>query len=107
MSAGERDKRIHIQRANDVANGAGGFHRTWATIAMAWAKITPTGGKEALFADTLRSVQGFRVEILFRTGLTPVDRFLWGERVLNIRSIEDPDGRRRDLVAFCETGDDG
>ena len=102
IGAGDLRDRIEIQRATDVPDGAGGATRTWATFVTVWAKATPTGGKEGLIAGTLQQVQGWRVQMRFRADVTAAERFVLGGRPLNILSIEDPDRRRKWLVAFCE-----
>lgn len=103
IGAGKRNVLIDIERASDVADGAGGFVRSWGQIARAWAKATPTGGKEALIAGTLQASQSWRVELLWRRDISTSDRFVLNGRPLNIQSIEDVDGTRATLVALCST----
>ncbi|HAC59380.1 MAG TPA: head-tail adaptor protein, partial [Rhodobiaceae bacterium] len=40
--------------------------------------------------------------IRYRSGITTEMRVLWKERVLNITSLRDPDGRKRFLELTCE-----
>lgn len=107
LAAGSLRHRVRIERFTDTEDGAGGYTRVWNELITVWASATPTGGREGLIAGTLTSSQGWRVQIRFRSGITVKDRMIHNGQVLNIRSIEDPDGRRESLIAFCETGDDG
>jgi SPP1 family predicted phage head-tail adaptor len=104
IDAGALRDRVGWQRASDVADGAGGYTRSWAAVRPLWAKVTPTGGKEGLVAGTLLASQNWRVEIRWRPDRpTTGDRFVHNGRALNILSIEDPTGTRETLVALCST----
>ncbi|HCX68353.1 MAG TPA: head-tail adaptor protein, partial [Rhodobiaceae bacterium] len=43
-----------------------------------------------------------RLTIRYRSGITTEMRVLWNARVLNIRAVGNPDGRKRFLVLDCE-----
>lgn len=89
-------------------DGNGGQTETWVEVLTVWARILPTGGREALEAGALTGVQGWRVTIRYRAAMDGEEgtqyRFVWNGRDLNIRSIADPDGLRTWLTAFCESG---
>lgn len=107
MRGGDLRDRVTIERLTETADGAGGKSRAWNTLITVWANATPTGGSERLIAGTLRTKQGWRIEIRKRGDITITnrDRFrLSGGEVVNIASIEDPDGFRERLVALGETG---
>ena len=104
INAGDLRERVRLERFAGVDDGAGGQTDAWALVDSVWASVLPTGGREQLEAGALTGVQGFRVRIRWRSGLDTTNRFVWNGRALNIRSIEDPDGRREALLAFCESG---
>lgn len=104
LKAGDLNRRVEWQRAADLADGSGGFTRSWSPVKKLWAKAMPIGGKEALIAGTLQAVQNWRVEIRWRRDApTTHDRFVLNGRPLNIQSIEDVTGARISLVALCTT----
>lgn len=105
LAAGSLNRRVTIERKTEVANGAGGFDRSWSTVTTVWAKATPIGGKEAVIAGTLQVRQPWRIEIRFRTDLldSAAFRLRLDGRPLNILSASDPDGDRSSLLIFAET----
>lgn len=105
--AGELNKLVVVERVVETSDGAGGKSRDWQVLTRVWAKATPIGGGERLIAGTLRTKQGWRIEIRRRGDITITNRDrlrLPNGEVVNIGSIEDPDGSNRFLVALGETG---
>ncbi len=110
IRAGALRERVRLEVLVDPDDGAGGQTESWLFVAEFRASVLPAGGqgsasgREELQAGAMSGVQRWRVHIRYRDGVTVRHRFVWRERELNIRSIEDPDGRRSDLLAFCESG---
>jgi SPP1 family predicted phage head-tail adaptor len=108
MQAGDLRERATLQRLADADDGRGGQADAWDHVTDLWASILPTNGRESLEAGALTGVQGWRVTLRYRADLDSEagvrHRLAWNGRLLNIRSIADPDGRRQKLVAFCESG---
>lgn len=104
MKAGDLRERVRLELLSDPSDGVGGQVESWTFVADLWASVLPTGGRETLEAGALTGVQGWRVRLRWQEGLGTRHRFVWRDRALNIRSIEDPDGRRQQLLAFCESG---
>lgn len=104
IRAGDLSDRVKIERVTMSSDGAGGFTRSWATLATVWASVLPTGGKETLTDVALQGVQGYRVTVRHGLGIQPEDRLTWGSTVMNIRSAADPDGRKTWTVAFADAG---
>jgi SPP1 family predicted phage head-tail adaptor len=105
--AGQRNRRVTIERATDVDDGQGGAVRSWAALGSAWVKATQVAAKEGLVSGVLRSSSSWRIEMRFRDDLTVEDRlranWLPAGQVLGISSAVDPDGRRAALILFGET----
>ena len=104
MSIGKLNRRVSIQEETRVADGAGGFTRTWATIATVWGKLTPKSGSEALIALQQTNTQLFSLKIRYRTGITTAKRVLISGEAYNIRNSFNVDQKRRYLDAVVEKG---
>lgn len=102
--AGRFNRRIGLQKPNRTDTGVGGKDKTWQAAIPLWAELIPLRGDEAMANNLTRNVQVWKVTIRFRTDVTPDCRLLLGDRPMNIRSCEDPDGRRAELVMTAETG---
>lgn len=109
VPAGRLNRKVRIERQLEVPDGHGGQNRAWTVIGTIAAGATPIGGKEGLQANSLQLSQGWRVEIRPRD-ITADDR-LWPvrwlgfppEKRLNIRAVDDPEGRGEHLVLLCDT----
>ena len=105
-TAGELRHSIRVRRAALVDDGHGGQERQWATVATPRAKVEGQDGREALIAHALEGISTYRLTIRHRTGLKPSDQVRLddaGGTLLNIKSISDPDGRRRWLQILAST----
>lgn len=93
--------RVTVERETTASNGLGAFVRTWAVVGDRWAQVTPTGGREGLINGSLTTQQNYRVAMRFDTSVTNGDRLVWNGKSLRIESVEDVDGRRATMVAYC------
>ena len=100
-SAGKFNRQVVIETASDVANGSGGFTQTWGTTATVWAFATPVGGTEGVIAGTLQGSQSWRIRMRYRA-LSTTQRLQMEGKQLNIVSVEDPTGQKREIVVFAE-----
>lgn len=96
---------IEIQRETRVSNGQGGYTTSWSLLARVRAEIVGLSGDEALTAGVERSVQQWRVTIRRRRDVSPKNRILWGDKLLDIRSdMPDPKDPRAFTLLICESG---
>jgi SPP1 family predicted phage head-tail adaptor len=106
LAAGDLNRRVTVERYTATVDDQGGQVWSWEILADIWVKATPVASKEGLINGTLRTTQGWRIEMR-RRDITNKDRlratWLSGNQVLGIQSVADPDGRRESLVLFCET----
>ena len=104
---GSLRERVTIQSETRTADAAGGAVVTWSALPhapMVWARVEPLLGREALQAMQLKAPVSYRVTMRWRDDITAAMRLVWGARVLNIRSIINPDERRRYIELMCEEG---
>lgn len=104
MQAGDLNRRLLIQQPTRAPNGQGGFVKGWDDVLTVSAQMIPLRGQEAVAHNLLTSGQLWKVTIRFRRDLTTDWRLMLGDMPLNIRSCQDPDGRRQWLVMTCESG---
>lgn len=106
LRAGKLREKIDIQAVIQLADGAGGTTKTWASFALAVpAHFEPVTGGETFALGVARSTQFYKVTIRWRGDVTPRNRIWWQGRALNIRTAADPDdGRREKLVMMAESG---
>lgn len=103
MKAGALRARIRIQQRAESSDGQGGTALSWADVCQAWASISGRGGREFQTAKQTRSALTDEIHIRYRPGITAAMRVVTANRVLSIAQPPyDPDGRRRELVLFCE-----
>jgi SPP1 family predicted phage head-tail adaptor len=102
MRAGTLRQRITIQQMTPGNDGQGGTTRTPSTLVSSLpAAVEPLSGQEAMQVGAQTSELRTKVTIRYRDDVTATQRIVWGDRTLQIGSIQDPDGRRRSLELFC------
>jgi SPP1 family predicted phage head-tail adaptor len=95
---------IILQRRSGAADAGGGISTIWTDIAELRAAIVPLTGGETVQAMRVQPVQNYLVRMRYRADVTPADRLLFGQRVLNIRSVKNVNGRSRWTECRCEEG---
>lgn len=104
MKAGALRHRVEIQAPAHTVDSNAGQITAWTSLGTFAAEVLPTGGAKVLEGTIAMGVQGWKVRIRWRSGIDVTYRFIWNGREMAIGSIEDPDGRKRELLAFCQTG---
>lgn len=102
VAIGELRRRVTIMAADDVADGAGGFVRTWTAIAEAFARIKARRRRETV--DDGRQV-GIVTHIVTmrRRGDVAGDMRLVADGVsYRVLAVEDADPLRRFIDCWCE-----
>jgi SPP1 family predicted phage head-tail adaptor len=102
IAIGEMRERVTLQSPSRTPDGAGGAEVTWTSGATIWVKVEEQRGSERLAGERLAAGTKLRLTIRYRSGITTEMRVLWNARVLNIRAVGNPDGRKRFLVLDCE-----
>lgn len=103
MRAGKLSRRVTLQTLTMVADGGGGSTETWADTVTVWAAVRPLQGVERYRAQQVLSDLTTEVEIRYRAGVVPQQRFKYGSRFFVI--IQPPinvDEKNERLVCLCE-----
>lgn len=106
MQPGRLRHQVAIQARTRTSDGQGGATDTWATVTAGtvWAAIEPASGAEVFAAHQLQQRVTHKVTLRYRDEVTTANRLLYGTRVLNIRSVLNPEERQRYLVLLVEEG---
>jgi SPP1 family predicted phage head-tail adaptor len=94
--------RLRLEAPSRSAAAGGGADITWQFVADVWAEVTQREGRELVVADGLAARQTYEVRTRYRADVAADMRFVSAGRALDIRSVRDPDGRRRWLLCVCE-----
>lgn len=104
LAAGRLRNKVTIRRRVVADDGHGAQVTTWSDLASVFAEVINQSGREAVLTGTLTGVSTFRVTMRWRSDVTTADQLRLSDGGdLNIRSAEDPDGRREALVIYADT----
>lgn len=105
LAAGRLRDQVTIRRATKVKDGAGGSVDTWGDVDTIAAEVISQNGREAVIAGALQGVSVSRITIRYRSDVLTTDqlRIDGDARDWNIRTAEDPDRRREQLVILADT----
>lgn len=95
-------QRVTIESPVDAPDGAGGFTRSFATLAQVWAKIDPAGARDLFVEQRQEQSTTHVVTIRWRGDVKSQMRYIHRGRKLLIKSVVDSDERRFFLVCDCE-----
>lgn len=98
MRAGALRHTITIQTRTVTRDSYGGETETWADSATVPASVESLSGREYWAARQTMASEIVRFRIRWRQGVTADCRIVWDGRTWDIESVQDPDGRRRELV---------
>lgn len=102
MMAGALRHRVTIEEpANAGRGGYGGAIKNWVPWAQVWAEVKPLKGEEYFEAQAAQSEVTHTVFIRFLDGVRPKMRINHGGRILNIKSIINPQERGKYLQIMC------
>ena len=107
MSAGQRNKRVTFQRKIKAPDGGGGIGPGWTDLMKVSARFRPERGRERVesgrVSAELTGVLTLRSSAKTRA-ITEADRVVIKGVPYQIRSIDNPDQRDRDLEMTVERG---
>lgn len=101
-SVGALRRRLILEAPVATPDGLGGATQAYATVAALWAQVEWMSGDERWRAGRPEQFATHRVILRWRAGLDAGQRLRDGERIYEIRTVGDPDGSRRRLVALVE-----
>ncbi|MCK0101660.1 head-tail adaptor protein [Pseudohalocynthiibacter sp. F2068] len=99
------NRKLELQEALQIADGAGGFTKTWSSLGTLWAELEPGSGSES--ADQLLTLSSVPYRITVRgapdgapSRPKPDQRFIEGSRVFRILAVTERDLDGRYLICF-------
>ena len=115
LVAGDLRHRIVIRHATEADNGSGGYTTVWNDLAVVRAEVMGLDGRESVMDQALQGISVYRIRIRWRSDISPKDQLRASDGCfgvapegqdhvdVNIRSVSDPDGKRRQLVIIADT----
>lgn len=112
---GELRERVIVLKRSTVADGQGGRTTTWVdlitgsatALTKLWAAVQPLRMSERLQAAAIGATLSYRVEMRYRTDITPAMRVQWtpykatAAKTLEIHGVQAKDGGRAYLQLDC------
>jgi SPP1 family predicted phage head-tail adaptor len=107
VRAGQLRHRINILNPILAQDTDGGVNvRNNQIVATVWASVDAISGAEKFAAHEFESQVNYKVVIRWLDGIKQRMRIQWGDRLLLVESVLNPDGRKRMLLLYClEIGD--
>lgn len=107
MSAPVLNRRLVLEEAQRVADGAGGYGTVWAGLGVLWGEIRPGGGGEREGEGVTLSRSSYRIVVRAAppgapSRPRPGQRLREGARVFRIVAVTELDRRARHLVCHAE-----
>lgn len=101
MNAGDLRHRVTFQKHN--TDSATGGLTGWVDCVTTWAKVEDLSGRDYFQAQMLgeASLVTSRITVRWRPDLDSHMRVRFGNRTFDIKTILDPDGRKRFLQIMC------
>ena len=101
---GSMRHRVEIQSATGTSDGMGGRSRVFNTLDEVWARITEKTGKEQLSRGKIIDAYSHVMVCRHTPSLTTQARVKYGNRLFNVISVVNMDGRERYMEAVLEEG---
>ena len=102
VDPGRLSARLVLETSADLPDGQGGVSESWTPVATLWGRIEPLRAAAREQAGAALAPVTHRVTIRYRDDVSHAMRFVYRNRVLDIRTLRDPDETRRYLVCDCE-----
>lgn len=107
MSGINLNRRLVLEAAERVPDGAGGYAEAWMALGTLWAELGPRAGRLANGEAGAVSVTGFRITVRAAPvghSARPLagQRFRMGPRVFRIEAVTEVEPRGLYLACTCE-----
>ncbi|MGB3178969.1 MAG: head-tail adaptor protein [Albidovulum sp.] len=107
MSAPKLNRKLILEEAQRVPDGAGGFVLTWATLGTHWARIEASSGRERAGEFVTVSTVSYRITVRAAVAGAPSrpkpeQRFREGARVFRITAVTEDDPAAHYLTCFAQ-----
>ena len=109
LRAGTLNRRITFQSRSTARDAEGGQSQVWSPVAVVWAAIEPSAGKELLAAQAMNLDQPSTITVRWQAALADPKtvcamRIVYGTRIFNIHSAMNQEERNRVLVLIASEG---
>lgn len=95
--------RLTIQQPVRTPDNQGGYSLSWQDVATVWADVRQLAGREYLMAQQLSTALSHQVSMRYRADVVPSWRGVDEDgNVLDVHSVANPDGVKRETVLLCE-----
>ncbi|EAQ11075.1 MULTISPECIES: phage head closure protein [Maritimibacter] len=107
MKAPVLNRRLTLEEPVDVADGAGGFTRTWVELGALWANIKAGTGRERAVESMTASTISWKITVRAAphgspSRPKPEQRFRAGARLFRIVAVAEADHSARYLTCFAQ-----
>ena len=99
---GQLRTRLGLYAPVETPDDQGGAKVTWAFQRLLWGAIQPRSLTETRENGRLAVTQSYRVTIRYRPDFPERARLMWGQRILRVIAVSDPDTRGERLHLMCE-----
>ncbi len=101
------NRKLTLEEAQRVPDGAGGFDETWVVLGTLWADIAARSGRETGGEAVSLSSTGYRITVRAApfgapSRPKPGQRLCDGARIFRIDAVAEKDGAGRFLTCFAE-----
>ena len=93
---------IGVYTAEETPDGRGGFETRWIFHSRLWAHIEARLSREIDRNGRRTVTQNYQVTTRYCRDLPERIRVLWGDRILRVIAVSDPDARQERLHFMCE-----
>ena len=106
MKAVKLTRRLTLEEAQRLADGAGGFSVVWTALGALWAVVLPGSGRETAGEEVVLAAVPYRISVRgAEIGSTarpkPAQRFRDGTRIFTILAVTERDPEGRHLLCFA------
>ena len=98
MRAALKRDRISVQFQWTTKDAFGEESGDWQTLLTLWGNVRLAQAQEQNTSRGTQTAITYEVRIDYRSDIAPRHRIFWKGHILNILTIGDPDGKRRDLL---------
>ena len=95
---GQLRHRIALESPVETEDAGGGRAIAWETAATVWARIESSAGRDLARAGEIEPQTLYRLTIRALAGVSAAMRVRWGDKLIELASVYDPDGRGAALV---------
>lgn len=110
MNPGKLDKRVIIERVNELEDDEGSFYDNWTEYCKRWANVRPVGGREPYINDQRLAELDLVVTLRYDSKtatITEKDRVNYKGRKLEINAMVNVQEEDEELRLFCTETRDG